>query len=161
MIGYRYDDGGRFWSGKFFKSNGDCAARALSILTGTRYREVFSRLADANALVGLEPTADKGIVRFVESAVFEEFGLVRVKLPAGPKPTWTEAYLRYGDCIVATRGHVAAIRGGKVRDAFDSRRTTGGKERKAMYIWVRADEEGRPPEEPSGTERFGRWLLAR
>ena len=161
MIGFRYDDGGRFWSGRFRKANGDCVPRALSILTGRRYREVLRQLEDANAAVGLEATAERGIIRFVESLVYQEFGLVRVSMPRGPKPTWTEAYLRYGDCIVATRNHVAAIKGGKVRDTFDSRWTSGKKERKAMYVWVKADEEGKPPAEPTNWERVGRRLLAR
>ena len=161
MIGYRYDDGGRFWSGRFRKAEGDCVARALSILTRKRYREVLRHLEDANATVGSEPTAERGIVRFVESQVYEEFGLMRVKFPRGPKPTWTEAYIRYGDCIVATRDHVAAIRGGKVRDTFDSRWTTKRKERKATYAWVIPTEDGSVPADPTFRQELARRWSAR
>ncbi len=161
MIGYSHDDGGRFWSGRIFKAEGDCVARALSILTRRSYRDVSRRLADANAAAGLEPTADKGILRDIEHRVFVEHGLVQVIQPKGPKLTWTGAYLRYGDCIVATKEHVAAIRGGKVRDTFDSRRTARGTERKALHIYVKADAKGLPPECPSGWEKLGRWIRAR
>lgn len=53
--------------------------------------------------------------------MFESYGLQKVKLPAGPKPTYTQAAARYGDCIVKTTRHVTAIVGGVVRDTYDTR----------------------------------------
>ena len=76
-----------------------------------------------------------------------------MKLAKGPKPTYTEAYRKYGDCIVGTTRHVCAIVDGELRDTFDGRTyewgdtvtykdgvTTvdpgGTRERKAQSVWV-------------------------
>ena len=43
------------------------------------------------------------------------YGFRKIRLPAGERPTYTEAHLRYGDCIVGTTKHVAAIVDGALR----------------------------------------------
>jgi len=53
--------------------------------------------------------------------VRRDFGFRKVKLPAGPRPTYSEASERYGDCIVRTAKHWAAIRQGVLRDLGDGR----------------------------------------
>lgn len=160
-IGYRYDDGGRAASGRK-GSAGDCVARALAILTGRPYDECYRRLADANAdfegrsrsrkIRKHGRSARNGVHKRAGRKVFSEFGLVQVKIPPGPRPTFTEAHRIHGDCIVSTTRHVCAIVGDELRDTFDGRMAgwfrpvegTGGgitewveTERKAMSIWIR------------------------
>jgi len=44
----------------------------------------------------------------VQEDVLRDFGFRKVKLPAGPRPTYSEASERYGDCIVRAAKHWAA-----------------------------------------------------
>ena len=161
MIGYRYHDGGRATPG-FKGDTGDCAIRALAILTGIFYADVYRRMAicmkrAGNAASGsaycqrprggLNSTVSP---RAVQNLVKASYGLRRIKLAPGPRPTWTEAWTLYGDCLVDTARHVAAMVGGNLRDTFHGRlydgRDYGGTvadERKAQSIWV--------PRSPNGT----------
>ena len=118
-IGYVFDDGGREAAG--FKGRaGDCVTRAVAILTGTDYRQVYNDAAKVYERVFGVRTARNGVPFSAKNTeLADQYGLVRVKLPKGPKPTYSEAYERYGDCIVRTRKHVAAIVDGKLRDTFD------------------------------------------
>ena len=161
MIGFVWDDGGRAESGRKGKA-GDCVCRALAILTARPYRECYQALADANKA---DPrgkgagrgkrTAQQGIMPKVRDKVFREFGLVKVKLPKGRRPTYTEAWEEYGDCIVTTTKHSCAIVDGALRDTFDGRTYTMDHidqnkgdslatfpvehNRKAMSVWVRGE----------------------
>ena len=128
-------------------------ARALAILAGEPYGRCYRDLAKANKQAGFQRSARNGIRDKVWVKVFQEYGLVRVKLPAGPRPTYTEAYQKYANCIVGTTKHVCAIVGGELRDTFDGRTyewgdtvtykdgvTTvdpaGTRTRKAQSFWV-------------------------
>ena len=51
MIGYTYGDGGRK-EARYRGSAGDCVARALAILTGESYEQVYLDLALANKEAG-------------------------------------------------------------------------------------------------------------
>ena len=99
-------------------------------------------------------SARSGVYRDAYVEVFEDFGFEKVKLPAGNRPTYTEAYRRYGNCIVKTTRHVCAIINGKLLDTFDGRTYmwTGKPglsnhnlaigqtfERKAMSVWTIPD----------------------
>ena len=146
MIGYIQDDGGRKAAGfKNRKDAGDCVARALAILTNTEYRCAYDDLADANKRKTGKRTARDSVLRRVYEPVYENYGLRKVKLPRGPRPTYTEAHERYGDCIVKTAKHVCAIVGGNLRDTFDGRTyewedydASYIRERKAQGVWVKA-----------------------
>ena len=154
MIGYRYDDSGRAAAG-FTGDTGDCAVRALVIFTGISYAGVYRRMAicmkragyaaSGNAYrqrprCGLKPTVSP---RDVQNLVKTSYGLRRIRLARCPRPTYTDAWILHGDCLVGTARHVAAIVDDKLRDTFDGRlydgRAYGGTEadeRKAQSIWV-------------------------
>ena len=67
--------------------------------------------------------------------------LRRVRLPSGRAAhVHAEAHHRYGDCIVGTTKHLAAIVDGALRDTFDGRTYEWDfetRERKAQSVWVR------------------------
>ena len=121
MIGYTRDDGGREAAG-YKGSAGDCVIRAFCILTGADYRTAYKEFANANHWLADGPKSGRrGIAKTAYESVFKAHGLKKVKLPKGPRPTYSEAYERYGDCIVSTRGHLCAIVDGDLRDTFDGR----------------------------------------
>ena len=173
MIDYRYDDGGREAAG-YRGRTGDCVVRAVVICTGEDYRAVYLTMAErmksnsyaasGNAYATRERNRKaphrKGQItaRRVQDRVLEVYGFRKVRLPAGARPTFTEAHRRYGDCIVGTTKHVAAVVDGVLRDTCDGRtyewakpRTESGwdvfrpaaqagvetRERKAQSVWVR------------------------
>ena len=144
-LGFIPDDGGRKAAG-YPEDAGDCVTRALAILTGRDYKLLFRRLADSNAAFGEARRADKGVVKPAYEKIFAWYGLFRVRLPKGPRPTYAEAHARYGDCIVSTVAHVCALKGGALRDTFDGRwywwpdpedpEEGEWRERKAQSVWI-------------------------
>ena len=132
MIEYTYNDGGRIAAG-FKGSCGDCVTRALAILTGEPYKECYDALALAQQNAGLAKSARNGIHRKVYTPVYQAYGLEKIALPPGPKPTFAEAYARHGDCIVSTSRHVCAI----VAGALDDIREMQTQPRKAISVWVK------------------------
>ena len=141
-LGFQPGDGGRAASGRRGTA-GDCVTRAASLLLGRQagldlddqttgdwgalYDGTYRQLAAANKA---SPTAPKGgrrsardgLHRAVYDPVFTgEFGFVKVKLEAGPRPTWEQAHDRFGDCVVSTAKHIAALIDGALRDLFDGR----------------------------------------
>ena len=71
--------------------------------------------------------------------------MVKVKLPTGTKPTFAEAWATYGDCIVTTSKHVAALQDGALHDIWDGRVYDYGDiagERKAQSVWIPKSTEG-------------------
>ena len=139
VIGYVHNDGGRSRTRKG-KGN-DCVVRALSILTGVDYEECYKAVNSLNKSRYGKGIAVRGTEKSVTDTVFKAFGLKKVSRPKGEKwLTYTEAYEQYGNCIVRTRKHVAAIVGGDLHDTFDGRRYVWEdgeiRERKASTIWV-------------------------
>ena len=121
QLEYRYNDGGR-WIAGYQGSARDCVARALAILTGEPYKQVYRDLARANGKATKGPrSARNGVSKRAYVKVFETYRLRKVKLPKGPRPTFTEAYAMYGSCIVSTAGHLAALVEGALQDTFDGR----------------------------------------
>ena len=161
LSGYVHDDGGRTGAG-FEGDTGDCAVRALAILTGTPFVDVYERMAACMRLAGYGASGNayrqrprRGLkpaisARDLQHLVKTSYGLRRVKLDRGPKPTYSEAWALHGDCLVGTARHVAAIVDGNLRDTFDGRFYDGtpyggtpADERKAQSIWIQARLEGR------------------
>ena len=173
MIDYQYDDGGREAAG-YRGRTGDCVVRAIAVCARQDYRAVYLTMAEhmkrngyaasGNAYAIRERTRRaprrKGqiTVRRVQDHVLELYGFRKVRLPAGARPTFTEAHRRFGDCIVGTTKHVAAVVDGALRDTFDGRvyewakpRTESAwdvfrpaaetgfetRERKAQSVWAR------------------------
>ena len=154
MIGFRHDDGGRTESGRKGSAN-DCVTRAIAIVTGASYDDVYNEVARLNAVRGDgKRTARNSVPKRVRSLACAAFGLERVVLPPGPRPTYTEAHRRYGNCLVTTTRHVCALVDGALRDTFDGRTYTFSPitrpgcdpgethERKAMSVWVPAKKRG-------------------
>ena len=80
-------------------------------------------------------------VRKVEELLYKQYGFERQRTK-GPL-TFTEAYERYGDCIVTINTHAIAIVNGVLLDTLDWRwqeiATLGGftyVERTAKSVWV-------------------------
>lgn len=146
FVGYCYDDGGRSDAGFKGERAGDCVTRALAIFLGRPYRQVYDYIAKINKSFGNRKSARDGIPEHVMETVFQNCGLVRVQLPKGANPTFTEAYDRYGDHIAFTTKHVVAIVDGYVRDTSDCRyyvwRGRRGelkpevRQRKSQKVWV-------------------------
>ena len=97
IIGYVYDDGGRSESG-FTGDTGDCAVRAIAILTTTAYSDVYVRMAACMKLAGyaasgngyrqqprrgLKPTIS---ARRIQNLVKASYGLQHITLDRGPRP---------------------------------------------------------------------------
>ena len=148
LIPFQFDDGGREASG-FRGRAGDCVVRSACILTGRPYREIYDRAAALNRENGARSrSARNGVRTKAYQRLFAELGLVKVKLPKGEKPTFTEAHRRYGDCLVSTTRHISAVVDGSVRDTSDCRTYQWEdeegrrirKERKAQSIWIRGEE---------------------
>ena len=135
MIAYQYDDGGRREAGRKGLV-GDCVVRAIAIATGTAYDAVYKEVARLNMECGLGTrSARNGVPERVTRAACIAFGLVKITLPPGPRPTYTEAHERYGDCVVGITGHLCAIVDGALRDVFDGRKR-GRRECKALCVWL-------------------------
>ena len=158
MIGYRYDDGGRASAG-YRGETGDCVVRAIAICTGEDYRSVYATMAEHMKSNGYAASGNAYATRErnrkaprrrgqltakrVQDRVLEAYGFTKVRLPAGERPTYAEVHHRYGDCVVGTTKHVAAIVDGALRDTFDGRTYEWDfetRERKAQSVWVRREE---------------------
>ena len=151
-IEYRRDSGGAP-----IRKNAasDCVPRAIAILTGMEYSEAYRMVGDCQIEVQRKSRTFKGkpsrslrsgTAKKATALAMERAGLVKVSLGRGARPTYSEAHARFGDCIVSTTKHVAAIVGGALRDTFDGRfyewQDADGfietRERKAMSVWVPA-----------------------
>lgn len=152
LIGYVFDDGGRKKAGYKGRTT-DCIVRAIAIATQLPYEEVYKRIADMRYKWGYSRTGKGGRlpVRPMPQGFrrpkketrmkryMKAFGFQKVRLPRGPKPTYTEAYKKYGNCIVKTTKHICALREGALHDTFDGRTSEYDGilgQRKATSIWV-------------------------
>ena len=165
-LGFLLSDGGRAASGRKGTA-GDCVTRAASLLLGYRqgldltdqtspawgevYDSTYRQLAAANKATVTVPkggrrSARDGLHRAVYVPVFTgDFGFSKVKLPQGPRPTWRQAHHLYGNCVVSTAKHIAALVEGALCDLWDGRfydwldQDTGEvetRERKAMSVFA-------------------------
>ena len=144
MIDYTYNDGGRAQAG-YKGTTGDCICRAVCILTGRDYKEVYETIADFMSSKGRTKSANMYTYRRVQGKrsqastkrrkvtteqIVKLFGFKKVTLPKGELPTYTEAHERYGDCLATTTKHIVALKDGALQDIFDGRE----------YMWM-GDEE--------------------
>ena len=144
MIGFKHDDGGRAASGRRGTA-GDCVVRAAAIASGRPYDEVYRLAAAEMKRATGKRSARNGVAKKACEALYQQLGLVKARLPSGPRPTYSEAHRLFGDCVVSTAKHHAALVGGNLRDTFDGRiyvllQTDGSRsrrERKAQSVWVR------------------------
>ena len=143
MIGFVHDTGG---APARKRGGNDCVPRAIAIAAGIGYADARRIAGDAEYEVtrkkfpfkGSRAISRNGVSKRGTDIAMAAAGLVKVKLPRGARPTYSEAHARYGDCAVSTTGHVAAIVGGDLRDTFDGRTYEWEgetRERKAMSVW--------------------------
>lgn len=150
FIGYQYNDGGRADAGYKGKT-GDCLTRAIAITLGLPYKEVYKRVSEMMGSAGYAKSGNaytsygkkrrgQRSAKKVQFDVLESFGFRKADLGGGARPTYTEASEEYGDCIVTTTKHFAALKDGMLQDTFDGREydwpDLGRCERKAMSVWV-------------------------
>ena len=142
MIDFIINDGGRYAAG-FKGETGDCEARAIVNATGWDYQTVYDFIANEMAEAGFGKSANayylgarqmakfrangnkktrgKPNARKVQDNILTKLGFTKVKLPKGPRPTYTEAHATYGNCVVTTRKHFCALANGALQDTFDGR----------------------------------------
>ena len=156
MIEYVRDDGGRKDAG-FARPCGDCFVRSISILTGIPYRKVWRRTAREFKRHCYPETGDGNVLdqyrkflfslgypapRDIQDALMPVFGLHRIPMGRnGPRPTFTEAFEAFGDCIVDTKDHQAALADGRYRDTWNWKDeywdgSPRPSEIKALGVWV-------------------------
>ena len=139
MIKYQYNDGGRKAAGYKGQAR-DCVCRAIVIATGLDYKEVYKYLAQLHYERFGTKTARNGTDNQDTLKAMKHFGFEKVSLIDRLKPTYTQAFGEFGNCVVKTTRHVAAIKDGALQDTFDGRTYEWEgetKERKAMSIWVK------------------------
>ena len=131
MIAFKHDDGG---------GEGDTIARAAAIFRAVSFDETKG-LSDAiKADTEVRAKSYTGRV----GQTLERMGFRRVKLARGVKPTLSQAYDQYGDCIVCSGNRVVCLKNGALRDTTDLREyiiidDKGNKtrrERKALAVWI-------------------------
>ena len=127
MLGYSHNDGGRLSAGYRGKT-GDCVTRATAIVAGLPYDDVYKLMAEANSNSKAavkrgkaKRSARDGVYKDAYEVIFAKLGLEKVKLPKGVRPTYAEAHEQYGNCIVTTARHMAALVSGSLQDTFDGR----------------------------------------
>lgn len=116
--GFYWDDGGRSASG-YVGLAGDCVPRAISIVTGLAYRDVYAALYRETSM-----SPRQGVPVFAYSAYLRERGWIHHASTGSPVDgAWLPTALCIVECKTErqTHGHVAAIADGRLRDTWDVR----------------------------------------
>ena len=150
MIEFILNDGGRRASGRKGKT-GDCLIRAIAIAGSLDYDLVYKRAAMIYKVAGYCRTGNalaigrNKVKRSVKHAqetqrsILREFGFEKVRMRSRTKPTMTQAWHKYGDCIVTITGHICALKDGALQDTMDIREymwDDGWRQRKVGSIWT-------------------------
>ena len=123
---WQYNDGGRSASG-YKGTAGDCVCRAIAIVTGKPYREIYEALANGagNERNSRGRSARRGIR--VKRKWFKEYmqslGLAwtpTMFIGQGCKTHLKSDELPPGKLVVALSGHYAAVIDGVLHDTYDS-----------------------------------------
>ena len=132
LLPYVYDDGGR---SNYFKAKNvnDCVCRAVSIVTGGDYREVYDQI---RFYTGDSP--GRGVR--VRSQAFKNL-MVSLGFKFGVVSYDNLARLRMGEIpnkgrlVCCTKSHAIAVIDGVVHDTYDSRFNKWGKPTTILYYW--------------------------
>lgn len=125
-----YDDGGRAAAG-FKGSTGDCATRAISIVTGLPYKEVYDMINEYGKLekVGCRKrgrsNARTGVYRETIKRIMENLGWKWVPtmfIGQGCKVHLHESELPKGKILCNVSKHVVAVIDGTIHDTYDCSR---------------------------------------
>lgn len=122
--GFVYDDGGRAEAG--FKGDADdCVCRAVAIVTGKPYRDVYAELAALMAAKGKARSARNGIAKKVTRSYIESLGWQwwpTMQIGSGCQVHLDAAELPSGRLIVSVSKHIVAVIDGVVHDTHDPTR---------------------------------------
>lgn len=125
-----YNDGGRKAAG-YRGSTGDCAVRAIAIVTGLSYQEVYDAI---NRIGKTERTGKRkrgrsnartGVYRFAMHRLFQELGwkwTSTMFIGQGCKVHMKAEELPKGRIVVSLSRHYAAVVNGVVYDTYDPSR---------------------------------------
>lgn len=143
MVGYEYNDGGKScfgWEREHAPS--DCATRAFAIYSGLEYGQAFLAMQGGLHCFSSTGSATHGVSVNSLEMVLNIYGLTLVQIASG-KPTLTQAYEHWGNCIVTLlntspggRHHVTCILDGDLQDTVDLRLNSRGRERKVDAIYL-------------------------
>ena len=148
---FQYNDGGREAAG-FKGKTGDCVCRAIAIVTGKPYKEVYNRLATGNATQRKTKTSCKGKagVKTASKGIntnrkwFEDYmaelGLIWIptmQVGQGCKVHLREEELPTGKIIVCVSKHFTTMIDGVLNDTYDCSR--GGT--RCVYGYYRLSTE--------------------
>jgi len=146
-----HNDGGRARAG-FKGSTGDCVARAIAIVTGREYGEVYMRLAQGNALQRRSKRPSKGAGKFSAAHgintgrkwfkdYMHELGFTwtpTMAIGSGCKVHLRKNELPAGRLVVAVSKHFTAVIDGVCHDTHDP--TRGGF--RCVYGYWSLDQKG-------------------
>ena len=149
MVGFIKDDGGRKDAG-YKGATGDCVVRALAIMSDRTYKECYDACASANKLFNPSRAASarNGVNHNAWHYVFSYLGFADTGIQASDELSITDAYNRFGDCVVEIPQHLLAVKGGYVVDAWDSRfvrrssRSSGVVHPKVIAVWRHPSHPG-------------------
>lgn len=106
-----YDDGGR---SRYFKGEaGDCAVRALSILTGEDYKKIYTSFNPHN-VIGMSPRS--GVLSLQLTDTYRKFDLVRIDIYHEASEDLFLDIMKTFDFIVEYPNHMQAVISGTVHD---------------------------------------------
>ncbi len=135
---YIYHDGGRRAAGSRGDA-GDCVTRAIAIITGRPYAEVYAEMSDINARTRKtkrrtqqsagQRTARNGI--FTKTKAFKDYMKAQgftwtptMRIGSGCKVHLADGELPMGRIIAAVSKHYTAIIDGVIHDSHDPQRDT-------------------------------------
>jgi hypothetical protein len=115
---YHFNDGGRAAAGYKGKT-GDCPARAMAIALGLDYKEVYKKLAQANADHCQKKSVRNGINIALFSDILKQYGWVWHKAPtfSGRKARCSDLT---GTVIARQSKHVVTVIDGVPNDIWNS-----------------------------------------
>lgn len=149
MVGFTRFDGGRKAAG-YKGSTGDCVVRAITIASDGDYKEIYDACASANKLFhpNKAASARNGVFQDAWHYVCKYLGFEDMGVKASEELSITDAYNRFGDCIVEIPRHLLAVKGGFVVDSWDSRfvrrsqRSSGVVHPKVTQVWRNPNHAG-------------------
>lgn len=158
---WTFNDGGREAAGYTGKT-GDCGVRALAIVTGRPYQEVYDAVnaaaanerprAKAGRNRGKRSSARDGIFMATYKKVCEAFGLVWVPtmgIGTGCRVHLKAAELPTGRIIARVSKHYAAVVDGVIQDIYDPSRAGT----RCVYGYFKLAADGYAAAHPNALDR--------
>ena len=116
---FRYDDGGRYDAG-FRGTTKDCVVRAIAIVTGKPYKEVYKEISK------LSPqSVRRGVPKAVYQPYMKKLGLVwtpTMGIGTGCRVTLSLDSLPPGRHVVRVTKHLTSVVDGVILDTYDCSR---------------------------------------